>query len=121
MVHSILVVDDNAINLKLACTILECNNFNVMRATSAEEAILVLENTLPDLMLLDIGLPGIDGFMLTKKIKSNIKTKDLTIVALTASAMKGDDDKAFSAGFDGYLTKPIDTRNFTEQVKKFLK
>jgi CheY-like chemotaxis protein len=116
----ILVVDDNVTNLKLACDILEGENFKVLRATSAEEAIAVLETNMPDLVLLDIGMPGMDGFMLTQKLKSNEKTKNLKIVALTASAMKGDDIKAYKAGFDGYLTKPIDTRTFPSQVRKFM-
>jgi CheY-like chemotaxis protein len=116
----ILVVDDNVTNLKLACDILEGENFNILRATSAEEAITVLETNMPDLVLLDIGMPGMDGFMLTQKLKSNERTKNLKIVALTASAMKGDDIKAYKAGFDGYLTKPIDTRTFTSQVRKFI-
>ena len=116
----ILVVDDNLINLKLACDILESENFHVRRATCSEEALDVLDSYEPDLVLLDIGMPGMDGYMLTQKIKSSDKTKQLKIVALTASAMKGDDIKAFKAGFDGYLTKPIDTRNFCSQVKKFI-
>lgn len=118
--YRILVVDDNIINLKLACDILEGENFDVIRATSADEAIAILEEDLPDLVLLDIGMPGMDGYMLTQKLKSLDKTRDLKIVALTASAMKGDDIKAYKAGFDGYLTKPIDTRNFGSSVRKFI-
>lgn len=116
----ILVVDDNPINLKLACNILENDNFEVQRASCAEEALAALESYFPDLILLDIGMPGMDGFMLTKKIKEDKKTKHLKIVALTASAMKGDDIKAYNAGFDGYLTKPIDTRTFSSQVREFI-
>ena len=118
--NRVLVVDDNIINLKLACDILECEDFEIRRATSAEEAIIVLETYVPELILLDIGMPGMDGFTLTKKIKSSDKTRHLKVVALTASAMKGDDVKAYEAGFDGYLTKPIDTRNFCSQVRKFI-
>ncbi len=118
--HQILVVDDNATNLKLACDILESENFNVHRASSAEEAMSVLEVHAPDLILLDIGMPGTDGFMLIEKLKSNENTRGLVVVALTASAMKGDDIKAYKAGFDGYLTKPIDTRSFGSQVREFL-
>jgi CheY-like chemotaxis protein len=117
----VLVVDDNIINLKLACELLEKDDFHVKRATSAEDALVVLKSYKPDLVLLDIGMPGMDGFMLTKELKNNEKTKNLKVVALTASAMKGDDIKAFKAGFDGYLTKPIDTRNFCSQVREFIK
>lgn len=124
MIHAmaleVLVVDDNAINLKLACDILEGDGFIVHRASGADEAIASLKVNTPDLVLLDIGMPGMDGYMLTKQIKSEDKTRHLKVVALTASAMKGDDIKAFKAGFDGYLTKPIDTRNFSEQVRKFI-
>lgn len=118
--EQILVVDDNIINLKLACDILEGANFKVQKATCAEEALVILESFAPDLVLLDIGIPGIDGYMLTKKIKSNKKTKHLKIVALTASAMKGDDIKAYNVGFDGYMTKPIDTRSFCSKVREFI-
>src|SRR5437773_2190013 len=83
---NILVIDDNLVNLKLACDILESENFKVQKATCAEETLTVLESYSPDLILLDIGLPGMDGYMLTKKIKNDENTKHLKIVALTASA-----------------------------------
>jgi CheY-like chemotaxis protein len=116
----ILVVDDNLTNLKLACEILEYEKYEVHRASSAEEALNILSSISPDLILLDIGMPKMDGFMMTRKLKSNLRTKDLPVIALTASAMKGDDVKAYEAGFDGYLTKPIDTRQFASQIKVFL-
>jgi two-component system, cell cycle response regulator DivK len=117
----VLIVDDNLINLKLACEVLESDKFEVKRASSAEEALVLLKSYTPDLMLLDIGMPGIDGFMLTIMLKNSSATRNLPIVALTASAMKGDDIRAFNAGFDGYLTKPINTRTFASQVKEFIK
>lgn len=121
MAPEVLIVDDNVTNLKLTGEVLELSNFKVKRATSAEEALTLLKSYTPDIMLLDIGMPGIDGFMLTIMLKNSKNTRDMPIVALTASAMKGDNIKAFNAGFDGYLTKPIDTRMFASQVKEFLK
>ncbi len=120
MNEQILVVDDNLINLKLACEILEDEKFEVHRASSAEEAFNILKSMRPDLILLDIGMPRMDGFMMTRKLKEDVRTKDLVVIALTASAMKGDDVKAYEAGFDGYLTKPIDTRLFGSQVREFV-
>jgi CheY-like chemotaxis protein len=116
----ILVVDDNITNLKLASELLEYEKFDVQRASSAEEALRLLKSIIPDLILLDIGLPGMDGFMMTRKLKENPRTKNLLVAALTASAMKGDDSKAYKAGFDGYFTKPINTRIFASQIKEFL-
>ncbi len=120
MNRQILVVDDNLTNLKLACEILELEKFEVRQASSAEEAFTKLRAVRPDLVLLDIGMPGMDGFTMTRKLKNDPATKDLLVIALTASAMKGDDTKAFEAGFDGYLTKPIDTRLFASQIKEFV-
>jgi CheY-like chemotaxis protein len=76
---------------------------------------------LPDLILMDIALPGMDGLTLTRKLKADPRFKDVPVVALTAFAMKGDDRKALDAGCDGYITKPIDTRALPEQVQAFLR
>ena len=116
----ILVVDDNPTNLKLACSVLEMAGYDVSRAENAEVAITFIETTKFDLVLMDIELPGMDGLSLTRLLKLDEKTKDLPVVALTAFAMKGDDQKAFQAGCIGYITKPIDTREFSVQVEGFL-
>jgi CheY-like chemotaxis protein len=86
----------------------------------AEAAQVVLTDTLPELILMDIALPGMDGLTLTRKLKSDERTRHIRIIALTAFAMKGDDQKALDAGCDGYITKPIDTRKFPAQVMKFM-
>ena len=110
MSAKILVVDDNPTNLKLVSDLLEFEGYEILRAADAEEAQIILGDTLPDLILMDIALPGMDGLTLTRKLKGDARTRHLRIVALTAFAMKGDDQKAFDAGCDGYITKPIDTR-----------
>jgi CheY-like chemotaxis protein len=120
MSAKILVVDDNAINLKLVSDVLAFEGHDILKAVDAEEAQLVLADTLPDLILMDIALPGMDGLTLTRKLKADERTRHVRIVALTAFAMKGDDQKAFAAGCDGYITKPIDTRKFPAQVATFL-
>jgi CheY-like chemotaxis protein len=117
----ILVVDDNLVNLKLASDVLECSGFNVIKAGDAEEAQAVLARDLPDLILMDIALPGMDGLTLTRKLKAEPRTRHIHVIALTAFAMKGDDEKALEAGCDGYITKPIDTRRLAEQVMDVLR
>ena len=116
----ILVVDDNPTNLKLVSDLLEFDGYTVLKAADAEEAQQVIQHTPPDLILMDIALPGMDGLTLTRIIKAEESTRHIRVVALTAFAMKGDDEKAFAAGCDGYLTKPIDTRRFSDQVTAWL-
>ncbi len=116
----ILIVDDNPINLKLAADVLEADGYTVERAADAEQAAELLRHIMPDLILMDIALPGIDGLTFTRRLKSDDRFKHLPVVAITAFAMKGDEKKAFDAGCDGYITKPIDTRSFPSQVAVFL-
>jgi two-component system cell cycle response regulator len=120
MSAKILVVDDNPTNLKLVSKVLEFEGYDILKAVDAEEAQVVLATTLPDLILMDIALPGMDGLTLTRKLKAEERTRGIRVVALTAFAMKGDDQKAFDAGCDGYITKPIDTRTLPDQVAGFL-
>ena len=117
----IFVVDDHPINLKLACDVLEYAGYSVTQAADAEQAQEILQHTVPDLILMDIALPGMDGLTLTRKLKADARLQHVPIVALTAFAMKGDDLKALDAGCDGYITKPIDTRKLPEQVAGFLR
>ncbi len=117
----ILVVDDNPRNLKLAFDVLEDAGYEVVEAADAEEAQIMIDRNLPDLILMDIALPGMDGLTLTRKIKANERTKHIRIIALTAFAMKGDDRKALAAGCDGYITKPIDIHQLTVQVAEILR
>jgi CheY-like chemotaxis protein len=113
----VLVVDDNATNLKLVSDVLEFAGMRVTRAEDAPSAEAVLEREIPDLVLMDIGLPGMSGLDLTRKLRANPLFDSLLIVALTAYAMKGDDAKAFDAGCDGYVTKPVNTRTLPNDLE----
>ncbi len=116
----ILVVDDNATNLKLVADVLEFEGCRIITAADAEVAQTIIARTPPELILMDIALPGMDGLTLTRLLKADPKTQHIRVVALTAFAMKGDDNKAVAAGCEGYITKPIDTRKFPAQVAAFL-
>jgi len=112
----IIVVDDNLINLKLARVVLAKNDFQVYTATNATEALALLETIYPVLILMDIQLPGMDGLTLTRQLKADSRTHDIPIIALTAFAMKGDEQKAQEAGCDSYISKPIDVETIVETV-----
>src|SRR5258708_13613299 len=116
----ILVVDDNLTNLKLVSGLLWFEGHEILNAMDADEAQVVLTDTLPDLILMDIALPGMDGLALTRHLKADARTRHIRIVALTAFAMKGDMQKALDAGCDGYITKPIDTRALPGEVAAIL-
>jgi len=104
----VLIVDDNRANLKLARVVLSLEGFDVRTALSAEEALTVLESFTPDVILMDVQLPGIDGLRLTKQLKADPNRQHITVLAVTAYAMKGDMEKALAAGCDGYISKPFD-------------
>jgi len=116
----ILIVDDNPINLKLARVLLTGEGYQVRTATDAEEALEVLQQFKPRLILMDIQLPGMDGLTLTRRLKADPATKDAIILGLTAYAMKGDEERVLEAGCDGYVPKPIDTRTFPSVVTRYL-
>jgi two-component system, cell cycle response regulator DivK len=117
----ILIVDDNPTNLKLTRIVLAKEGYRVETANNAEEAIKVMMGGLkPRLILMDLQLPGMDGLTLTRRLKAAPETQDIVIVALTAYAMKGDEEKARAAGCDGYLAKPIDTQAFPAQIAGYL-
>jgi CheY-like chemotaxis protein len=118
---TILVVDDNRINLKLVSDLLSFEGYHVHKAADGEAAQQQIESHPPDLVLLDLDLPGIDGLTLTQRIKSNPQTAHIMVVAVTAFAMKGDRQRAEAAGCDGYITKPIDTRQLPIQVAEWLR
>jgi CheY-like chemotaxis protein len=117
---SILVVDDNPTNLKLVSHLLEFEGYEILNASDAEAAQEIIQKTPPDLILMDIALPGMDGLTLTRLLKTDEATRHIVIVALTAFAMKGDDTRAREAGCDGYITKPIDTRTLPGAVAAYL-
>lgn len=120
MAERILIVDDNPTNLKLVTYLMQKHGYDVATAADANDALASIAKTPPDLILMDVQLPGIDGLELTRRLKSNPATKPIVIIAVTAYAMKGDHDKARAAGFDDYVTKPIDTRSLPRVVAKHL-
>jgi two-component system cell cycle response regulator DivK len=118
--QQILLVDDTPVNLKLTRILLINEGYKVITAASAEEALELLKSYRPNLILADIQLPGMDGLELTRRVKKDKATKDIPVVALTAFAMKGDEEKALEAGCDGYITKPIDTRTLGARIREHL-
>jgi CheY-like chemotaxis protein len=118
--ESVLVVEDTPVNLKVVKILLSRHGFDVRTASTAEEALEVLHEFRPELILTDVQLPGMSGLDLTRKLKSDPSTRDIAVIALTAFAMTGDEKKAFEAGCDGYITKPIDTRTFPTLVRQYM-
>ncbi len=116
----ILVIEDNKLNLKLVKILLRFGEFKVFDAHDAETGIELAKKRLPDLILMDIQLPGMDGLNATRIIRSDTLLKGIPIVALTSYAMQGDEERAISAGCSGYITKPIDTRAFLNIIGDFL-
>ena len=118
--ETILVVDDAPVNLKLAAAVLRSEYYKVHLASSAEEALVTLRTMLPDLLLLDLQLPGMNGLELAQLLRQDSRTRTMLIVALTASAMPGTEQLAYEAGCDGFIAKPIDTRNLGTRLRHFL-
>ena len=118
--NSVLIVDDTPVNLKLVRVLLSRQGFEVRTASTAEEALEMAPAFRPRLVLADIQLPGMDGLEMTRRLKAAPETRDTVVLALTAFAMKGDEEKAFAAGCDGYITKPIDTRTFPALIRQYL-
>jgi two-component system cell cycle response regulator DivK len=120
MSESILIVDDNNDNLELTQILLEAEGFEVRSAEDAETALKTLQTYRPHLILMDIQLPGMDGLEFTHRLRQEPVFQDVIIVALSAYAMKGDEDNARAVGCDGYITKPINTRSFAGVVRGYL-
>jgi two-component system cell cycle response regulator len=114
------MVDDHPSNLKLLSFILEKFGYEVRVAADAEQALLAVSEFQPRLILMDLQLPGMDGLELTRRLKADPRHSNVVIVAVTASAMKGDEQKAKEAGCDGYITKPVDTRTLPALIERFL-
>ena len=106
----VLIVEDNLANLKLVSVLLEAYGFEIRTASDAQEALTVLSDFEPRVILMDLQLPGMDGYALVRLLKSDPGRSDIPIVAVTAYAMAGDEEKAREAGCDAYVSKPIDTR-----------
>ena len=115
----VLVVEDNEKNLKLALSVLEFSGFRTLAASTAEAGLTLARAQVPDLILMDIQLPGMDGVAALNALRADDSTRGIRVVALTAFAMKGDQERFLSAGFDGYLVKPIDVDSFPQQVRQF--
>src|SRR5215813_9102781 len=120
MNESILIIEDNPVNVKLFRVLLEKAGFDIRTAGDAEEALAVLSGFNPRLILMDVQLPGIDGLELTRRLKANPRYEQIPIVALTAYAMKADQERASDAGCAGHIAKPIETRTFVASVKQYL-
>jgi len=116
----ILIVEDNEANRLLAGAVLEREGYRVEMAGNAEEALQKLASGSPDLILMDVQMPGMDGLTLTRRLKGEARTADIPVVALTALAMMGDRERTLEAGCSGYISKPINTRTFAAEVSKFL-
>ena len=115
-----MVVEDNALNFELVGDILEVNGFDVLHATTGEEGLRLAREHLPAMIIMDLSLPGMDGLAATRALRADPETMHLIIIALTAHAMRGDQDVALAAGCDGYLTKPIETSTFASRIEWFI-
>jgi len=116
----ILIVEDNTDSRELVLKVLKNRGYLLMEAADGEDALLKATEQLPDLILMDISIPKIDGFEVTRRLKEMENFKDIPIIALTAHAMKGDREKALEAGCDGYISKPINVRQLPDQIQAFL-
>jgi two-component system cell cycle response regulator DivK len=117
---TILLVEDNATNMKLSMFLLESADHTVMTATNAETALTLAREKQPSLILMDIQLPGMDGLQATAELKADEVTRHIPVIALTALAMKGDEERIRAAGCDGYIAKPVDYKQFLATVKSHL-
>jgi CheY-like chemotaxis protein len=115
-----LIAEDNPVNRELFRELLEGRGYSVEEACDGEEALEMLERARPDILLLDLGMPKLDGFGVVRKIRENIKLADLPVLAVTAYAMRGDREKALDAGFDGYLSKPINAVLLGQELERLL-
>ena len=116
---TILVVEDNELNMKLVRSLLQLENYKVLEAENAEKGIQLARDHHPDLILMDIQLPGMDGLKAAELISADEDLKDISIVALTSYAMEGDKEKALAAGCAGYISKPIETRSFLKTIAEY--
>jgi CheY-like chemotaxis protein len=116
----ILIAEDNAVNRELLHELLETRGHTVLEACNGQEALDILEKTKPDLLLLDIGMPVLDGFAVLRKIRENPRLAALPVVAVTAYAMRGDREKILNSQFDGYLSKPIHSPLLTAELDRLL-
>jgi len=120
LAETILVVDDEPVNLELVRILLTLEGYDIRLATDAMEALAVLRTCRPRLILIDLQMPGMDGLELTRRLKSDPAHRHAVVIALTASAMKGDEQRALAAGCDGYIAKPLEPSTFPSTVAHYL-
>lgn len=118
---TVLVVEDNEMNMQLVEYLLEEGGFDILKASSGEEALQLTHEQTPDLVLMDIHLPGMDGLTVVRQMKEDDRTRTIPILALTAHAMRGDRDRFLQAGCDGYISKPIDVKTFVPSIQKYIR
>jgi len=117
----ILIAEDNAVNCELLREFLETRDYTVFEACDGQEALRQIEATQPDILLLDLGMPVLDGYATIRKIRENPKWDDLPVIAVTAYAMRGDREKVMESGFSGYLSKPVNPTELYQQLERVLK
>lgn len=120
MTAQVLVVEDTPANMKLVSMLLGKAGYRVLQANNAGDGIALARECAPDLILMDIQLPGMDGLEATRLLKQDAATRSIKVIALTAFAMKGDEEKMIAAGCDGYIAKPIQYRSFLDTVERML-
>lgn len=116
----VLVAEDNAVNRELIRELLELRGYEVSEACDGQEALQMIEASPPDILLLDLGMPKLDGFGVIKKVRENPQLAGLPVLAVTAYAMRGDREKALDAGFDGYVSKPINAAALSQAMESLL-
>ncbi|MGO9209381.1 MAG: response regulator [Terriglobales bacterium] len=116
----ILIAEDNPVNRELVREILADRNYEIIEACDGQQALDRIAEVTPDLVLLDIQMPVLDGYAVVRRIRDNPRSTKLRVIALTAYAMRGDRDRALAAGFDDYVTKPIDLATLTSTIRQFL-
>jgi two-component system cell cycle response regulator DivK len=121
MPRKILIVEDNEDSRELLAKVLRNKGYMIVEAVDGEEAIEKVVSEKPDLVLLDISIPKLDGYEVARRLKGREDVKDIPIVAVTAHAMKGDREKVIAAGFEGYISKPVNVRELPEQVRSYLR
>ena len=117
---TILIIEDNELNMKLVRSLLQIQEYKIIEAENAEKGIQMARDHQPDLILMDIQLPGMDGLRAAELISNDENLKDTPNLALTSYAMEGDKAKALAAGCVGYITKPIDTKNFSKTIAEYI-
>lgn len=117
---TVLIAEDNAVNRELLRELLEMRGYTVVEACNGEEALHMIEQAPPDILLLDLGMPVLDGTAVVRRIREDPRLAKLPVLAVTAYAMQGDREKIVSSGFDGYLSKPINSSSLMQELERLL-